>query len=57
MPLYKGSEKICPVWTKPEGDMVSVEMLGCESVEEANYLEDIMPELLTMKYKGELLWA
>lgn len=53
MPLYKGSEKICPY--KVEG--VSPEFLGAETLEEARYLENIMPDLLTMKYKGELLWV
>lgn len=32
------------------------EFLGCESSEEANYLEQIMPEIINMKFKGEILW-
>ena len=32
------------------------EFFGCtDGEEEMNYLENIMPELLTMKYKGELV--
>ena len=58
IPANKNLDNLPDAIESISGGGVEPEFFGCtEGVEEMNYLEDIMPDLLNMKYKGELKWA